>query len=291
MLAWRVRRRARTDPRGVLRQPRPLERAGWELGRGALGAHGRRLGAANSLQARPAMHQRAGAWSPPHEMVSGRNRRRSRTATPGRVSVCHRWLDPCRPKPETTSPRQRPDGCPFATAGPTLSAEAGRDRACGNARTGVRLPMRVDHPWPKPEEAASRGNAQTGARSPLHARPTSAEAEEDFARSDFRTVPGHHCTRDPRRPRPKRTLHAATSGRCPRSRSTSSRSVWIDVATRWVVPTELALAQLRPKPPPRARSHSRHGSEPLISPRSKRLECVAYSPVESHLPSCGHEDA
>jgi len=45
---------ARTDPRSALRQPRPLESAGWELGRGAPGAtvHVRRL--QNNLRARPA---------------------------------------------------------------------------------------------------------------------------------------------------------------------------------------------------------------------------------------------
>jgi hypothetical protein len=213
------------------------------------------------------------------------------TATPGRVPVCHREPDSLGRSRKRPRLRQRPDGCPFADARRPPLAEAGRGRFTRQRPDGCPVTTaRATH--------VGRGRIgffpqrlPDGARSPLHARPTSAEAEEDLARSDFRTVPGHHCTRDPRRPRPERTLHAATSGRCPRSRSTSSRSVWIDVATRWVVPTELALAQLRPKPPPRARSHSRHGSEPLISPRSKRLECVAYSPVESHLPSCGHEDA
>jgi hypothetical protein len=57
------------------------------------------------------------------------------------------------------------------------------------------------------------------------------------------------------------------------------------------VSTAPALVQLRPKPPPHARQNGRPNSRTWASPRSKRLECVAYSPIESHLPSRGHEDA
>lgn len=110
---------ARADPRSALRRPRPLESAGWEPER-VLSAPRSTLVAANSRRARRAVHQRAAAWSSPHEMAGGRNRRRSRTATRGQVPVCHRGVDPLRPRPETTAPQQHPDGCPFAAAESTL---------------------------------------------------------------------------------------------------------------------------------------------------------------------------
>jgi hypothetical protein len=213
----------------------------------------------------PRVHQRAVAWSPPHEMAGGRNRRQSRTATPGRVPVRQRHSalsdraearsttptrgrcpfvasDPTLPdrsrerprhdnartgarlppriraspaaKPMRIAPTATPGRCPFATEDEAPLAEASRDRTHGNARTvpvchrgrgsvgrsqqrphprqrpdGARLPMRVDHSWPKPGMA-------------LHA-------------ATSRRVPGHRWSRGPRRPKPMRTLLAATSGRCP----------------------------------------------------------------------------
>jgi len=187
------------------------------------------------------------------------------TATPGRVPVCHRGADSLGRSRKRPRLRQRPDGCPFADARRPLLAEAGRGRFTRQRPDGRPVTTaRATHVG-RGRRGPCTQRLPDGARSPLHARPTPAEAGEDLARSDFRTVS----------PFP---LHQLTIGVDRRHDPLG-------------VPTELALAQLRPKPPPRARSHSRHGSEPLISPRSKRLECVAYSPVESHLPSCGHEDA
>jgi hypothetical protein len=137
------------------------------------------------------------------------------TATPGRVPVCHREPDSLGRSRKRPRLRQRPDGCPFADARRPPLAEAGRGRFTRQRPDGCPVTTaRATHVG-RGRRGFCPQRLPDGARSPLHARPTSAEAEEDLARSDFRTVPGHHCTRDPRRPRPERTLHAATSGRCP----------------------------------------------------------------------------
>lgn len=93
-----------------------------------------------------------------------------------------------RPKPSPTAARQLPDGCPVSAS----RALAGRSQL-------------------EPCTDESR----TGARSAPNAPPPAAEAGEDVTSSESRTGCLVVTTPHPPRPKPKRMLRTAASGRVP----------------------------------------------------------------------------
>lgn len=120
-----------------------------------------------------------------------------------------------RPKPSPTTAHQLPDGCPVSASAEPSPAEASSNPAPTNPGRGARSAPNAPPPRPKPKKTLHPASPGRGARSAPNAPPPAAEAEEDVTSSESRTGCLVVTTPHPPRPKPRRMLRTAASGRVP----------------------------------------------------------------------------
>lgn len=170
------------------------------------------------------VHRERGAWLSPRRIAGGRNRRRPRTATPGRCPVANVTSHPPTEAEARSATPTRGRGARLLPLTRPPPAETNEDQAHGNSRTVSACRRSPERRRPKPTKTKL---TETRERCPFTAtrRPRPAEAgtgRQTRPRPDGCPVTATRATHPGRNRR--RGCERRLPDGCPRSRSTNSRS-------------------------------------------------------------------